>query len=47
VMEIYVEPDLKGTFIQDCEVCCKPWLVRVSRDGDERYVDVVRSDGSE
>jgi Cysteine-rich CPXCG len=47
VMEIYVEPDLKGTFIQDCEVCCKPWRVRVSRDGDDRYVDVMRSDGSE
>jgi Cysteine-rich CPXCG len=47
VMEIYVEADLKGTFIQDCEVCCKPWRVRVTRDGDDRYVDVVRSDGSE
>jgi len=47
VVEIYVEPDLRGTFIQDCEVCCKPWRVRVYRDGDDRYVDVMRSDGSE
>lgn len=27
--EIVVEPDLRGTFVQDCEVCCNPWLVRV------------------
>ena len=47
MVEIYVEPDLRGTFIQDCEVCCKPWRVRVYRDGDDRYVDVLRSDGSE
>jgi hypothetical protein len=47
VMEIYVEPDLKGTFVQDCEVCCRPWRVRVYHDGDDRYVDVIRGDGSE
>jgi len=47
VMEIYVEPDLRGTFIQDCEVCCNPWRVRLYRDGDDRYVDVTRGDGSE
>jgi hypothetical protein len=46
-VEIYVEPDLKGSFVQDCEVCCSPWRVRVSRKGDDRWVDVVRADGSE
>ena len=46
-VEIYVEPDLKGSFVQDCEVCCSPWRVRVSREGDDRWVDVVRADGSE
>ena len=45
--EIYVEPDVHGTFVQDCEVCCNPWLVRVTREGDDRYVDVARGDGSE
>ena len=45
--EIYVEPDVGGQFVQDCEVCCNPWLVRVARDGGERYIDVVRGDGSE
>jgi Cysteine-rich CPXCG len=29
-VEIYVEPDLSGTFIQDCDVCCNPWRVQVS-----------------
>jgi hypothetical protein len=46
-IEIYVEPDVAGSFIQDCEVCCNPWRVRVSRDGDDRRVDVARADGSE
>jgi len=33
--------------VQDCEVCCNPWRVRVSGDGEEREVDVTRADGSE
>ena len=45
--EIYVEPDVTGDFVQDCEVCCNQWRVRVSRDGGDRYVDVARGDGSE
>jgi hypothetical protein len=46
-MEIYVEADVKGSFVQDCEVCCNPWRVRVYGRGDERSVDVGRADGSE
>ena len=46
-IEIYVEPDVRGTFVQDCEVCCNPWRVRVSGRGDAREVDVERADGSE
>ena len=45
--EIYVEPDVTGSFVQDCEVCCNPWRIRVSHDGDDRYLDVTRADGSE
>lgn len=45
--EIYVEPDVFGTFVQDCEVCCNPWRVRVSGRGDDRTVDVNRGDGSD
>ena len=46
-VEIYLEPDVKGSFVQDCEVCCNPWRVRVSGSGEERSVDVTRADGSE
>ena len=46
-IEIYVEPDVGGTLIQDCEVCCSPWRVRVRRAGDERWVEVAKADGSE
>ena len=46
-VEIYLEPDVKGTFVQDCEHCCNPWRVRVSGRGDDRDIDVARADGSE
>ena len=46
-IEIYIEPDVRGSFVQDCEVCCNPWRVRIVGDRDERYVDVSRADGSE
>ena len=47
--EIYVDPDVRGSFVQDCEVCCNPWQLRVtgSAEDDERFVDVTRADGSE
>jgi hypothetical protein len=44
---IVLEPDVKGSFVQDCEVCCNPWRVRVLGRGDERDIDVSRADGSE
>ena len=46
-IEIYVELDVRGSYIQDCEVCCNPWTVRVTREDDEVYVEVGRADGSE
>ena len=45
--EIYVEADVKGSFVQDCEVCCNPWRVHVSGRGSQRTVRVTRADGSE
>ena len=47
---IFVEPDVHGSFVQDCEVCCNPWLVRVEAGEDEdgeRVVSVGRADGSD
>jgi Cysteine-rich CPXCG len=46
-LEIYLEPDVIGTLVQDCEVCCRPWQVRVGYDDGERYIEVLRGDGSE
>jgi Cysteine-rich CPXCG len=46
-VEIYVEPDVNGSFVQDCEVCCNPWRVHVLLEDDERVVQVTRADGSE
>jgi hypothetical protein len=46
-IEIYIEADVRGTFVQDCEVCCNPWRVRVYRDGGARSIELRRADGSE
>jgi hypothetical protein len=46
-VEIYVEPDVSGSFVQDCEVCCNPWRVRVVLAEGERFVVLARADGSE
>jgi hypothetical protein len=46
-VELYLEPDVGGSFVQDCEVCCNPWRVLVETDGDDRFVQLARADGSE
>jgi len=38
---------VRGTFVQDCEVCCNPWRVRVVGSREDRDVIVARADGSE
>jgi len=45
-IELFVEADTRGDFIQDCEVCCNPWVVHVSVEDDERFVTIGRADGS-
>ena len=37
-VQIYLEPDVLGTLVQDCEVCCQPWKVHVGYEQGERYV---------
>ena len=44
---IFLEEDVRGSFVQDCEVCCNPWLLRVTHSADGRDVQVGRADGSE
>ena len=46
-VDIFVEEDVRGSFVQDCEVCCNPWRVHVTGVRDDRSVDVTRADGSE
>jgi hypothetical protein len=46
-VEIYLEPDVRGSFVQDCEVCCNPWRITVHGRGDDRDIEVGRADGSE
>lgn len=46
-VEIYLEPDVRGVLVQDCEVCCNPWQVRVTGRGASRSIEVNRGDGSE
>jgi hypothetical protein len=46
-VEVYLEPDVRGSLVQDCEVCCNPWRLRIIVEDGERYVDVLRADGSE
>jgi uncharacterized Zn finger protein len=46
-LELYLEDDVRGDLVQDCEVCCNPWLVRILDDDGERNVVVSRADGSE
>lgn len=46
-IELYLEPDVRGDLVQDCEVCCNPWLIRVFTDEGDRNVQVTRADGTE
>ena len=46
-VRIFVEEDVRGSFVQDCEVCCNPWLLTVTRSSEGREVSVRRADGSE
>lgn len=32
LVEIYVDPETEGAFVEDCAVCCRPWHVHASRD---------------
>jgi hypothetical protein len=46
-VDVHLERDVQGSLVQDCEVCCNPWLLRVEGEDDERTVTVMRADGSE
>ena len=33
-VELWVDPETVGVFVEDCEVCCRPWAVFVERGHD-------------
>ena len=43
-VEILLEEDLEGEMVWDCEVCCRPWALRVHRDAEGPRVDVAPAD---
>ena len=47
VVSIQLEADVTGEVIQDCEVCCNPWMIKIEGHGDSRSITVIRGDGSE
>ena len=46
-VDVYLEEDLHGVLIQDCEVCCNPWQLRLVWEDGERRIEIARADGSE
>ncbi|MFK7987887.1 MAG: CPXCG motif-containing cysteine-rich protein [Sandaracinaceae bacterium] len=44
-LELWVDPQTSGSFVEDCEVCCRPWQVFAERDPEsgELYVQVARA----
>jgi hypothetical protein len=41
-VELFVDPETSGSFVEDCAVCCRPWHVEVSLDADgARHVEVA------
>jgi hypothetical protein len=42
-IDLYVDPDTTGTFVEDCAVCCRPWTVTVERDAGRLRVQVSRA----
>lgn len=37
-VELWIDPETRGSFVEDCEVCCRPWQVHVDRDEEGRPV---------
>ena len=42
VVEIWIDPETEGHLVRDCEVCCRPWDVYVSRGASGRLQVTLR-----
>jgi hypothetical protein len=41
---LVLDPHARGSFIQDCDLCCRPWQVQAQRDEDgEWLVNIERA----
>lgn len=43
-VEVLLESDVRGEMVQDCEVCCHPWRLRIAREPDGARVEVSALD---
>jgi hypothetical protein len=45
-VELVVDPigPSSEEYVEDCSICCRPWTVLVSREGEEVQVQLARSD---
>jgi hypothetical protein len=44
LVEVFVDPQSEGELVQDCDVCCRPWVLRVSRGVDgELFVHAFKA----
>lgn len=44
LVEVWLEPDVAGALVMDCEVCCNPWQLYIARDDDGTVsLDVQRA----
>ena len=45
-VEVTVDPGgpTSETYVEDCPVCCRPWVVHVSREGEDVSVSLGRED---
>ncbi len=40
-VELFVDPETLGSYVEDCAVCCRPWSVHVLTDDEgERFVEI-------
>ena len=44
-VELWVDPETRGSFVEDCEICCRPWQVHVEREAEtgEPIIQVSRA----
>lgn len=42
-VELFIDPDTQGAYVEDCAVCCRPWAVTVEREGAKVRVHLGRA----